>query len=413
MKKSIFPILLSLFLNPFFCNTQTPVSQYGKLKVAGNKVLDKNNTAVSLAGMSLFWSNTNWGGEAFYTEAVVDWLIEDWNTTIIRAAMGVDDNGGYLNDPSNKERVKLIIDKAIEAGIYVIIDWHSHHAHDYESEAIDFFEEMAQTYGEHPNIIYEIYNEPMQISWSNTVKPYSESVIAAIRAIDPDNLIIVGSPTWSQDVDVVAQDPIEGYANIAYTLHFYAATHGQYLRDKAKVALDNGLALFVTEWGTVSANGDGAVDQTEVDAWMDFLCEHAISHCNWALNDKVEGASALKEGASTNGGWSANDLTVSGSLVKGIISDWCLSVDTEQVKPLNSIKVTPNPVESHLRINLQESQLFTRLEIIDLKGNVVQTIPINPELQDLNIEVDHLQSGLYLLRLLRDSGITVEKIIKL
>ena len=253
----------------------------------------------------------------------------------------------------------------------------------------------------------------MQISWSNTVKPYSESVIAAIRAIDPDNLIIVGSPTWSQDVDVVAQDPIEGYANIAYTLHFYAATHGQYLRDKAKVALDNGLALFVTEWGTVSANGDGAVDQTEVDAWMDFLCEHAISHCNWALNDKVEGASALKEGASTNGGWSANDLTVSGSLVKGIINDWCLSVDTEQVKPFNSIKVTPNPVENHLRINLQESQLFTRLEIIDLKGNVVQTIPINPELQDLNIEVDHLQSGLYLLRLLRDSGITVEKIIKL
>ena len=95
----------------------------------------------------------------------------------------------------------------------MIIDWHSHHAHDYEAEAIAFFEEMAQTYGEHPNVIYEIYNEPMQISWSNTVKPYSESVIAAIRSIDPDNLIIVGSPTWSQDVDVVAQDPIEGYAN--------------------------------------------------------------------------------------------------------------------------------------------------------------------------------------------------------
>ena len=142
--------------------------------------------------------------------------------------------------------------------MYVIIDWHSHHAESYRSNAIAFFQDMARTYGTRNHVIYEIYNEPLQISWSGTIKPYAQAVISAIRAIDPDNLIIVGTPSWSQDVDVAAADPIAG-TNIAYTLHFYAGTHGQFLRDKAQTALNRGVALFVTEWGSVNANGDGAV----------------------------------------------------------------------------------------------------------------------------------------------------------
>ncbi|MBQ4796798.1 cellulase family glycosylhydrolase, partial [Pectobacterium versatile] len=109
--------------------------------------------------------------------------------------------------------------------MYVIIDWHSHSAENNRSEAIRFFQDMARKYGNKPNVIYEIYNEPLQVSWSNTIKPYAEAVISAIRAIDPDNLIIVGTPSWSQNVDEASRDPING-KNIAYTLHFYAGTHG-------------------------------------------------------------------------------------------------------------------------------------------------------------------------------------------
>ena len=136
---------------------------------------------------------------------------------------------------------------------------------------------MARDYGSRNHVIYEIYNEPLQISWSGAIKPYAEAVIAAIRAIDPDNLIVVGTPSWSQDVDAAAADPIAG-PNIAYALHFYAGTHGQFLRDKAQKALDAGAALFVTEWGSVNANGDGAVATSETDAWMDFLKARGISH---------------------------------------------------------------------------------------------------------------------------------------
>jgi len=305
-----------------YCGTD-PVAVHGALSVKGTKIVDQHNEVVSFAGMSFFWSNDTWEGERFYTPGVVSWLEKDWNASIVRAAVGVDRNGGYIESPeSNKAKAKTIVDAAIENGLYVIIDWHSHHAEDHLEESIAFFEEMARTYGDYPNVIYEIYNEPLQISWPDIIKPYSEAVVAAIRAIDPDNLIIIGSSTWSQDVDVASEDPIVGYDNLAYTLHFYAGTHGAYLREKAEKAMSNGLAIMCTEWGSVNADGDGLVDLVSTQAWMEFLKAHDITHLNWSICDKVEGASIVKPGASLNGNWSDDDLTASGLKVKSLIKGW-------------------------------------------------------------------------------------------
>lgn len=293
------------------------------ITVEGNKVLF-GGLVDSIAGPSLFWSNNTWGGEKYYTAEVVAWVKQDWGANLIRASMGVDESGGYIDFPeANKAKVITVVDAAIANDMYVIIDWHSHHAEDYQSEAITFFTEMATAYGTYTNVIYEIYNEPLNTAdWADDIKPYAENAIAAIRAIDPDNLIIVGSSTWSQDVDVASNDPITGYDNIAYTLHFYAGTHTQYLRNKAMTALNNGIALFVTEWGTVSASGDGDVATAETNTWMTFLADNDISHANWALNDKVEGASMLKPGASVSGNWTDDDFTESGLFVKDIIENW-------------------------------------------------------------------------------------------
>lgn len=283
----------------------------------GNQILFGGEPG-SIAGMSLFWSQ--WDG-GYYTPETVATLKSEWNAKLVRAAMGVDETGGYIEDPvGNKFAVETVVDAAIENEMYVIIDWHTHHAEDYAAEAIDFFSEMAAKYGEYNNVIYEVYNEPLAVSWSGVIKPYAENVIEAIRAQDPDNLIIVGTPNWSQDVDDVVADPIND-DNVAYTLHFYAATHKQFLRDKASTALNAGLPLFVTEWGTIEASGDGDVDATETDIWMNFLRDNGISHANWALNDKAEGSSALKPGTPASG-WTDSDLTASGTLVKGIIANW-------------------------------------------------------------------------------------------
>ena len=278
---------------------------------------------IGLAGTSFFWSNEGYGAERFYNANVVGWLKQDWKSQIVRAAMGVEEFGGYITHPQeNRARVETIVDAAIDEDLYVIIDWHTHHAENYQPQAISFFQDMARQYGENNNVIYEIYNEPIHVSWSGTVKPYAEAVIAAIREIDPDNLIIVGSPTWSQDVHEVAADPITGFDNIAYTLHFYAGTHTGFLRDRAERAMNDGIALMVTEWGTVNANGDGAVDVAETNRWLEWMERYNLTHLNWSVHDKVEGASCLRPGAATNGGWPASSLTTSGTFVREIVRDY-------------------------------------------------------------------------------------------
>jgi len=295
-----------------------PVERHGLLRADGPRIVGQHGEPVSLAGNSLFWSQ--WEGEWWNPECI-RWLKQDWKATVIRAPLGIG-RDGYLDHPDvERSRLEKVVEAATAEGLYVIIDWHDHHAHRHEAEAIDFFQQMARKYGRQPNVMYEIYNEPETVSWATQVKPYAEHVIAAIRAIDPDNLIIVGTPRWSQDVDIAAKDPIKD-PNVAYSLHFYAGTHQQRLRAKAETALRSGVALVVTEWGTCDANGRGRVDEQSTAEWMEFMRTWGLTHCNWAVSDKLETASALVPSASTRGNWDEHQLTESGKLARHWIREW-------------------------------------------------------------------------------------------
>ena len=297
-----------------------PVSEHGRLQVEPARIVGQHGQPVSVAGVSFFWSQ--WMGR-FYTPETVAWLARDWRAGIVRAALGVGRRDGYLFTPEiQKARVRTVVEAAIAQDIYVIIDWHDHNAHLHATEAVAFFEEMARAYGHHPHVVYELFNEPLRdADWAKQVKPYAAKVIAAIRAIDPDNLIVVGTPAWSQDVDVAAADPIRD-RNVAYALHFYAGTHKKSLRAKAEKALELGAALFVTEWGTCDANGNGPIDEPSVREWLAFMRRHNLSHCNWAVGDKRETSSHLRPGAASTGQWAESDLTPSGRLVRDIVRNW-------------------------------------------------------------------------------------------
>lgn len=288
-----------------------PVPQHGALHVAGSHIVDASGKPFQLRGMSLFW--TQW--TTLYSNETVDQLADDWRAGLVRAALGIEKDG-YLEKPAeNEAKVVAVVDRAIARGLYVIVDWHDHHAADNQAAASDFFARMAKKYGASPNVIFEIWNEPLAVSWES-VKAYAAPVIAAIRGAGATNLILVGTPNWSQDVDAAAASPLEGVTDVAYVLHFYAATHTQWLRDKASAAVKAGLPLFVSEWGTCEASGNGLVSESETKAWLDLLAKHQISWANWALNDKAEACSALTPDAGARGPWTAAALTPSGSLVK-------------------------------------------------------------------------------------------------
>lgn len=289
------------------------MAEHGALHVAAGRIVDAKGDPFALRGMSLFWSQ--WGS-AFWNASTVATLRSDWHATVVRAAMGIE-SGGYLEDPTReKKRVVTVVDAAIAQGMYVIIDWHDHNADQHTAAAKTFFAEMADTYKDSPNVVFEVWNEPIEASWQ-TVKTYATDVVATIRSRGANNLVIVGSPHWSQDVDLAAADPLTD-TNVAYALHFYAnsAAHQAPLRAKAEAARTKGIALFASEWGTCSSDGNGAVNAVESKAWLDYLKSHDIGWCNWSLFDKPEAASALVPGASTTGPWSSEWLTASGTFVK-------------------------------------------------------------------------------------------------
>ena len=288
------------------------VEKFGQLQVIGNQIADQQGNPVMLRGMSLFWSQ--WMGQ-YYNYNCIKWLRDDWKCTVVRAALGIGKDG-YLENPGQEmQKIRTVIEACLDLGIYVIVDWHDHYAPDHRRDATIFFETIASAYGQAPNIIYEIYNEPEKVSWLDVVKPYADSVIQKIRAIDADNLILVGTPFWSQDVDVASLNPLQ-FKNIAYTLHYYATTHRQPVRAKAIAALNNGAALFVSEFGTCEHTGTGVIDQQELAAWFSFMEQHKISWCNWSIADKNETSAALSGGASADGGWPASALSESGKLIR-------------------------------------------------------------------------------------------------
>lgn len=230
----------------------TPVEYHGNLSVSGGKVVNQHGAPAEIRGMSLFWSQ--WGGQ-FWNSSVVRWLAGDWKSTVVRAAMAVE-AGGYLTDQNeHKNLVKTVVDAAITGGIYVVIDWHDHNATYHLSQAKSFFAEMAQTYGDKPNVIYEIFNEPVDETWDQ-LKSYSNSLIAEIRKYDPDNLIVVPTPHWDRDVDVAANSPLSG-TNLAYGFHFYAsdqwhqegaALKGGYCLVKGACAVCDGMGRQRVGW---------------------------------------------------------------------------------------------------------------------------------------------------------------------
>lgn len=295
---------------------QTVVEKHGKLSVKGTKLVDEKGVPITLRGVSFGWHN--WWSQ-FYNDYSVTTLADDWGSTVVRAAIGVGPRGGYIDNPGlAMECLTAVVESAIKKGIYVIIDWHSHDI--YLEEAKAFFTGMAQKYKDYPNVIYELFNEPDYETWDE-VKAYSVELIKTIRAIDSDNLIIVGLPHWDQDVHIVADDPITGYNNLVYALHFYAATHKEDLRKRADYALSKGLPIFVSECAGMEATGDGPINKQEWNNWVEWMDANNLSWLAWSVSSKDETCSMLKPSVNPQGPWNESDL-----------KEWALIVRTELQK---------------------------------------------------------------------------------
>lgn len=292
-----------------------PVDIHGKLSVKGTQLVDANGKPYQIKGVSTH--GINWFPE-YVNKDGFQTMRDEWGINCIRLAMYTAESNSYCeggNKDALKELVSDGVSYATDLGMYVIIDWHILHDLDpnkYKAEALAFFDEMSKKYANNKNVLYEICNEPNGgTSWSQ-VKSYAEEVIPIIKSNDPDAIIIVGTPTWSQDVDLAAKDPIKGYDNIMYTIHFYADTHRDNIRQKMTSALDAGIPVFCTEFGVCDASGSGANNFDEGNTWIGLMNDKGVSYCIWNLSNKNETSSLIKSGCGKKSGWTKDDLSDAG-----------------------------------------------------------------------------------------------------
>lgn len=287
----------------------------GALSVEGTKLVDDNGNGVLLKGISTH-------GLAWYPDYVnedcIRQLKEEWGANVFRLAMYTAEYGGFCSG-GDKESLKALVKDGVKYAtdndMYVIIDWHilsDGNPNTYLEDAKGFFEEMSEEYADYTNVLYEICNEPNGgTSWSD-VKSYAEEVIEVIRENDEDGIILVGTPNWSQYVEQAAADPIEGYDNIMYTLHFYAATHKEDLREAMVRAVEAGLPIFVSEYGICDASGNGGIDEYQANQWVELLNQYQISYVAWNLSNKSETSAVIKSSCSKTSGFTLEDLSDSG-----------------------------------------------------------------------------------------------------
>ncbi len=290
------------------------------LHVEGVALLNADGDTVVLNGPSLGW-HSNWG--RFYNDSTVKALKENWGANITRAAIGAHKSGDCVNtyDADSAYAVNLAmkaIDAAIANDMYIICDWHSHN--NTLADAKNFFTVITEKYGDSPNILYEIWNEPLEIPWQE-IKDYAQELIPVIRKNAPNSVIIVGTPKWDQDVDVAAESPLE-FPNLLYSLHYYAGTHKDWNRDKATKAIEAGLPIIISECGSMDHTGDGPIDYESWQQWMEFADKHNVSVLMWDIADKDETCSMIASTASDNGMlWSEDDLKEWAKLARKTIKE--------------------------------------------------------------------------------------------
>lgn len=337
MKKSL--ILSLLLLGAGLAQAKSPVETYGPLAIKGSKLVDSAGKDVTLRGMSLFWHMHN-GGKEFWKPSVVKNLLLDWRVSVVRAPVGVEKDGiqdGYLDNPTNAMLLaRQVIDAAIEAGVYVVVDYHAHQAASNREPAKTFFKELSELYGNTPNIIWEIFNEPIGDGWSNIVS-YSNEIIPIIRK-NSRNVILVPTSFYCQNLGEVDNQLNSKYTNLAYVLHFYAGEHT--FRDRLGAAINKGYAVFVSEWGTTNASGNGGYNESSSTAWLAEMDRLGISNCNWSIgnpvkNGAVETSAALTALANQTGPWTDAEMSTSGKYVRNYLRSknpaWTLSDTTTRI----------------------------------------------------------------------------------
>ena len=168
----------------------------------------------------------------------------------------------WTNDPDYLSRyLEPAVRWSGDLGMYVILDWHSIgnvlsgyapqvpelFCHT-DAMTTDFWERVAAHFKDAPHVIFEIFNEPQNISAADW-RRCANRLVKLIRSRQAVQLIIVGGLEYGRELDWVLREPVTG-ENVAYASHIFPS-HPQsgWDRDFGNVAAR--YPVVITEWGFI------------------------------------------------------------------------------------------------------------------------------------------------------------------
>jgi endoglucanase len=239
-----------------------------------------------------------------------------WYARIIRLCISP---GAWLGNPDSyyNNHLKPAVDYCVSKGVYCIVDWH--YVADPAPNAnstVQFWTYVAPKFKTYSNVFYEIYNENSSTSmtWDQWKTTYAQPWVDLIRQQAPDNIILVGGPSWSQHIGGSATNPVTG-KNIAYVGHIYPQNPTSLWSANGEITVAaKANPVIMTEWGylqgaAIPCSGTQTSFGNPFKAWVE---QTGVSWTAWCADD-------VWDPKMFNSDWS---LRTGENQMGGFVKDW-------------------------------------------------------------------------------------------
>jgi hypothetical protein len=244
-----------------------------------------------------------WSASGEYVSAADFMAMASWKANIVRIALNQD--YWLSQSPIHNAGYQALVDNAVQwaeaAGMDVILDLHWSDRGTLgscttmcqqlmaDANSITFWSEVATRYKGDGRVLFELYNEPHDVTWpiwksggmtsQGWMAAGMQQLYDAIRAAGADNLVIAGGLSFAYDLTGVPASRINGY-NIMYATHPYnnSASKSPGAWDMNWGFLTATDPVVVTEFGDSNASCP-SMYSSEVIAYADT---HAASWTAWA-----------------------------------------------------------------------------------------------------------------------------------
>jgi endoglucanase len=256
---------------------------------------DKPPLLRGVARPSLEWWRPEWGLENINREDFEN--IRGWNANVVRVPIN---QRSWLEYPEYRDILDKIVDWNKELGMYTIIDLHWSEKGDPQlsieevgqqkmpdQRSLEMWKLVAQKYADDETILFELYNEPHDVSseiwaYGGTVDEYEavgmQKLVDAIRSEGAGNWIIVNGLDWGythKDLPRISDSRII-YGTHPYGNHNHKDEPTEWNEDFGFLTPD--YPVIISEFGNSGESCDGSYDQSVID----YAEDNGISWISWA-----------------------------------------------------------------------------------------------------------------------------------